>query len=78
MGKVLAAMIVLSALAAGGAMYYFQVYGYYTEVTASGVDLPDHAPTRQRAVHDRFDRSRILGLPFLLKLVQTGRPFSIT
>ena len=38
MGKVLAAMIVLSALAAGGAMYYLQVYGYYTEVTASGID----------------------------------------
>ncbi len=38
MGKFLAAMIVLSALAAGGAMYYFQVYGYYNEVSANGVD----------------------------------------
>lgn len=33
-GKLLAAMIVLSAVLAGGAMYYLQVYGYYDEVSA--------------------------------------------
>ncbi|MGR3623293.1 DUF6446 family protein [Pseudophaeobacter sp.] len=35
MGKFLAAILVISALAAGGGMYYLQVYGYYDEVIAS-------------------------------------------
>ncbi|MCV6823864.1 MULTISPECIES: DUF6446 family protein [Halocynthiibacter] len=37
-GKLLAGVIVISALAAGAAMYYFQVYGFYTEVEASSPD----------------------------------------
>lgn len=33
LGKFLAIVLVVSGLAAGGAMYYLQVYGYYDEVT---------------------------------------------
>ena len=36
MGKFLAGVIVLSAILAGGAMYYLQVYAFYDEVPASG------------------------------------------
>ncbi|UWQ61705.1 histidine kinase [Leisingera caerulea] len=32
MGKLLALILIVSALAAGGAMYYLQVYGFYDEV----------------------------------------------
>ncbi|MCF6431375.1 DUF6446 family protein [Leisingera sp. MMG026] len=32
MGKVLALVLILSALAAGGAMYYLQIYGFYDNV----------------------------------------------
>lgn len=32
LGKFLATILVVSGLAAGGAMYYLQVYGYYDEV----------------------------------------------
>ncbi|UWQ36353.1 histidine kinase [Leisingera aquaemixtae] len=32
MGKFLALILIVSALAAGGAMYYLQVYGFYDEV----------------------------------------------
>ena len=32
MGKFLALILILSALAAGGAMYYLQVYGFYEDV----------------------------------------------
>ncbi|WP_291729631.1 DUF6446 family protein [Leisingera sp. F5] len=32
MGKVLALILILSALAAGGAMYYLQIYGFYDNV----------------------------------------------
>ena len=38
MGKVLATVIVVSAIAAGFLMYYLQVYGFYQEVTPSGVE----------------------------------------
>lgn len=38
MGKLLGAVILLSALAAGIAIYYFQVYGFYTEVEPHGTD----------------------------------------
>ncbi len=34
-GRLVGGFIVLSALIAGGAMYYLQVYGYYTPVDAS-------------------------------------------
>ncbi len=34
-GKILAAFIMLTALIAGGGMYYLQVYGYYDEIPAS-------------------------------------------
>ncbi|WP_109467831.1 DUF6446 family protein [Albibacillus kandeliae] len=34
-GKLLVGIIVLSAIIAGGALYYLQVYGYYTEVAAA-------------------------------------------
>lgn len=34
LGKVLAIILGLSALVAGGAMYYLQVYGFYEEVAA--------------------------------------------
>jgi hypothetical protein len=35
MGKILAGFIVIAALLAGGAMYYLQVYGYYSPVEVS-------------------------------------------
>lgn len=38
MGRFLAIVILVSALAAGAAMYYFQVYGFYTEVEPNGTD----------------------------------------
>ncbi len=38
MGKFLALLILASALIGGGAMYYFQVYGFYEEIAASGPD----------------------------------------
>ncbi|GAA6189281.1 DUF6446 family protein [Litorivita sp. NS0012-18] len=38
MGKFLAGLIVITALAAGAAVYYLQVYAYYDEVTASGTE----------------------------------------
>ncbi|MBB04322.1 MAG: histidine kinase [Pseudooceanicola sp.] len=39
MGKFLAALIVVCALAAGAGIYYMQVYGYYEEVAAQGDDV---------------------------------------
>lgn len=39
MGKFLAAMIVVCALAAGAGIYYLQVYGYYEEVPLTGGDV---------------------------------------
>ncbi|WP_136637098.1 DUF6446 family protein [Pseudooceanicola onchidii] len=39
MGKFLAAMIVVCALAAGGGIYYLQVYGYYDTVAPTGSDV---------------------------------------
>jgi len=36
-GKIAALVIAMSAIVAGGLMYYLQVYGYYTEVPATGV-----------------------------------------
>lgn len=36
MGRVLIVVLLLSAIFAGGAMYYLQVYGFYEEVAASG------------------------------------------
>ena len=39
MGKFLAALIVVCALGAGGAIYYLQVYGYYEAVTPVGDDV---------------------------------------
>ncbi len=35
-GKLMALTLLLCAVAAGGALYYLQVYGYYREVVASG------------------------------------------
>ena len=37
-GKILAGFIVFTALAAGAAMYWLQVYAYYDEVVANGTD----------------------------------------
>ncbi len=37
-GKILAGFIVITALVAGVAMYYLQVYAYYDEVSATGAD----------------------------------------
>lgn len=37
-GKILAGLIVVISLIAGFSMYYLQVYAYYDEVAASGVD----------------------------------------
>lgn len=37
-GKLLAGLIVITALVAGVAMYYLQVYAYYDEVSANGTD----------------------------------------
>ena len=39
MGKFLAALIVVCALAAGGGIYYLQVYGYYDPVEPTGQDV---------------------------------------
>lgn len=39
MGKFLAALIVICAIAAGAGVYYFQVYGYYDEVAETGADV---------------------------------------
>ena len=39
MGQFLAGFTVLSALLAGGAMYYLQVYAFYDEVTPTGEDV---------------------------------------
>jgi hypothetical protein len=36
MGKFLALLILVCALAGGAAMYYLQVYGYYDEIAATG------------------------------------------
>ena len=36
MGKFLAGVIVISALVAGAALYYLQVYGFYTQIAATG------------------------------------------
>jgi len=38
-GKILAALIVITALIAGAGMYYLQVYGFYDEVTLEEVNL---------------------------------------
>ncbi len=38
MGKFLAGVIVITALVAGAAMYYLQVYYYYDPVKATGID----------------------------------------
>ena len=38
MGKFLAVAILISALVAGAAMYYLQVYHFYEEVAATGTD----------------------------------------
>lgn len=38
MGKVLVTVIVVSAILAGVLMYYLQVYGFYEEVTPTGVE----------------------------------------
>ncbi|WP_090269628.1 DUF6446 family protein [Thalassovita taeanensis] len=38
MGKILAGVIVIAALVAGVSMYYLQVYAYYDEIVATGVD----------------------------------------
>ena len=37
-GKILAGAILITALMAGAAMYYLQVYHFYDEVTATGTD----------------------------------------
>ena len=37
-GKILSAIIVVCAIAAGIAMYYLQVYAFYEEVTPTGTD----------------------------------------
>lgn len=37
-GKVLAALLVVCAVVAGAGMYYLQVYGFYEDVQANGVD----------------------------------------
>ena len=34
-GKIIGVVLLLSSLAAGAALYYFQIYGFYTEVTAT-------------------------------------------
>ncbi|MGH1577440.1 DUF6446 family protein [Planktotalea sp.] len=39
MGQFLAGFTVFAALAAGGAMYYLQVYAFYDEITPSGDDV---------------------------------------
>ena len=39
MGQFLAGFTVLSALLAGGAMYYLQVYAFYDEITPTGDDV---------------------------------------
>ncbi|MBT5821102.1 MAG: histidine kinase [Rhodobacteraceae bacterium] len=39
MGQFLAGFTVFSALLAGGAMYYLQVYAFYEEVSAQGEDI---------------------------------------
>lgn len=36
MGRLLALVLILSSLLAGGALYYLQVYGYYREIAATG------------------------------------------
>ena len=37
-GKILASLLVICAVLAGGGMYYLQVYGFYEEVTGTGVE----------------------------------------
>jgi len=39
MGKFLAALIIVCAIAAGGGLYYTQVYGYYDPVEPTGEDV---------------------------------------
>ena len=39
MGKFLALLILVSAIAAGGGLYYTQVYGYYRTIEATGQDV---------------------------------------
>ncbi|KPD13116.1 DUF6446 family protein [Phaeobacter sp. 11ANDIMAR09] len=58
MGKFLSIILIASGLAAGAAMYYLQVYGYYDEVTANpGQDvvlLPLDQDTPRPIAYDNF------------------------
>lgn len=58
MGKFLSIILIASGLAAGVAMYYLQVYGYYDEVTANpGQDvvlLPLDQDTPRPIAYDNF------------------------
>ena len=38
-GKIVGSVIVIVSVAAGAALYYLQVYGYYTNVNATGTDV---------------------------------------
>lgn len=38
-GKIVGSIIVIVSVAAGAALYYLQVYGYYTNVNATGSDV---------------------------------------
>ena len=38
-GKIVGLVIMISALLAGGALYYLQVYGFYEDVSAEAVDV---------------------------------------
>ncbi|MCD9148457.1 DUF6446 family protein [Pseudophaeobacter flagellatus] len=58
LGKFLAIVLVVSGLAAGGAMYYLQVYGYYDDVALTpGEDvvlLPLNAETPKPIAYENF------------------------
>ncbi|WP_040609270.1 DUF6446 family protein [Pseudooceanicola batsensis] len=57
MGKFLAALIVVCAIAAGAGVYYTQVYGFYETVEATGADvvLTTSAGEEERLPHRAFE-----------------------
>lgn len=58
-GKILSVILLLSALVAGAAMYYLQVYGYYNRVEAHGVNdvvlLPIGGDVPQAIAYSDFE-----------------------
>lgn len=59
MGKFMAALILVSAIVAGGSMYYLQVYHFYETVVATGTDdvqlTPLGGAAPEAVLYDNFE-----------------------